>query len=62
MVARGLDHLPAMPEVTGSRPCFGTFLRFISRIYTVSGIKGLKIVYLTLQDFNVTYNFSGDNW
>jgi len=46
-------------EVTGSRPSFGDISEIhFSRINT----EGLKMVYVTLREFTVNCNVSGDNW
>jgi len=60
-VAEWLAHSTTTLEVTGSRPSFGDILRFVSRIDTVSDTERLKMVCVTFQEFNVTWNFSGDN-
>jgi len=38
------------------------FLDLFSRVDTVSGTEGLKMVCVTLQELTVTSNVSGDNW
>jgi len=57
-----MPHSPATLNVTGSHPNSATFLRFISRVTTVSGTEGLKMVCVTLQELTVTSNVCVDNW
>jgi len=62
-VAEWLTHSPATLDITGSCPNSGDYSEiYFSRVNTVSGTEGLKMVCVALQELTVTSNVCGDNW
>jgi len=62
-VVEWLAHLPATLDVTGFAPQLRRlFWELFSRVDTVSGTEGLKMVCVTLQELTVTSSVCGDNW
>ena len=54
--------LAATPQVTGCAPPSAFVQRLVSRVDIISGTEGRETICVTLQEFTVPCNVSGDNW
>jgi len=61
-MAEWLTHLPATLKIRGSCPSFGEISEIHFSNHTISGAEGRKMVCVKWQEFNLTCNFSSDDW